>query len=107
MGDSNWKDLSKGVVKGDQSVKESLFLLCTAVTMLSGHKLELARSTVLLLSGVLFAATHLELSQFWGLSLLGFGAGGVAVLSGSTLPAILCHLAYNSSAVALVLLAQR
>lgn len=63
-------------------------------------------SLVLLPSGVLFAATHLEPSQFWGLSLLGFGTGGVAMLSGSTLPAILCHLTYNSSAVALVLLAK-
>ncbi|KAF5836828.1 hypothetical protein DUNSADRAFT_5368 [Dunaliella salina] len=66
----------------------------------------LSRTDAVLVAGVLFAATHLEPSQFWGLSLLGFGTGGVAMLSGSTLPAILCHLTYNSSAVALVLLAK-
>lgn len=54
-----------------------------------------------LLTGVLFAAIHLDVNEFWGLTVLGMACGGVASVSGSVLPAVALHLAYNTCALAL------
>lgn len=49
----------------------------------------------------MFALGHLDLSQFAALSVMGIAAGGLALASGSVLPAIALHTAYNSCALAL------
>jgi membrane protease YdiL (CAAX protease family) len=53
------------------------------------------------LCGALFALVHLSMEQFFPFSLLGFAAGFAAVASGSVWPAVLLHLSYNVTGLAL------
>ena len=52
------------------------------------------------LSAALFAAAHLDPAQGIGAGLLGVYLGIVVVVTGSTRPAIVCHVANNLAAVA-------
>ncbi|GAX76001.1 hypothetical protein CEUSTIGMA_g3444.t1 [Chlamydomonas eustigma] len=59
----------------------------------------MGRVDAVLLAGALFSAAHLDPQQFFGLSIMGFAAGGVALWSGSVLPAIALHVGYNLAAL--------
>ncbi|GLI71208.1 hypothetical protein VaNZ11_016327 [Volvox africanus] len=45
------------------------------------------------------AATHLSLSQFFPFILLGACCGGLALASGSVLPAVVAHASYNAAGI--------
>jgi membrane protease YdiL (CAAX protease family) len=68
--------------------------------LLSAILERMGRIDAVLLTGVLFSSAHLDLQQFFGLSMMGMAAGGVALRSGSVLPAIALHLGYNLTALA-------
>ena len=51
------------------------------------------------LCAVLFAASHLDIPGFFGLAVLGAGAGAVTIGSGSILAAVALHTAYNMTAL--------
>ncbi|KAG2431016.1 hypothetical protein HYH02_013545 [Chlamydomonas schloesseri] len=48
----------------------------------------------------LFAAAHLSIPQFFAFTLLGFATGALALRSGSVLPAVAAHAAYNATGIA-------
>eukprot|EP00197_Chlamydomonas_leiostraca_P000627 CAMPEP_0202885668 /NCGR_PEP_ID=MMETSP1391-20130828/41782_1 /ASSEMBLY_ACC=CAM_ASM_000867 /TAXON_ID=1034604 /ORGANISM="Chlamydomonas leiostraca, Strain SAG 11-49" /LENGTH=379 /DNA_ID=CAMNT_0049568923 /DNA_START=301 /DNA_END=1440 /DNA_ORIENTATION=+ len=77
-------------------------LLLTALQRprLAGPAL-LGRTDAVFVTAALFALAHLDLPQFGPLTFLGVAAGGLAVASGSVLPAIAAHATYNSAALAL------
>lgn len=60
----------------------------------------LGRIDAVAVTGALFALVHLSVEQFFALAVLGFAAGGVALASGSVLPAMALHLTYNLTALA-------
>ncbi|KAG2424438.1 hypothetical protein HXX76_014491 [Chlamydomonas incerta] len=51
-------------------------------------------------SAALFAAAHLSIPQFFAFTLLGFATGALALRSGSVLPAVAAHAAYNATGIA-------
>lgn len=67
--------------------------------LLSALLKRLGRVDAVLLCGALFAASHLDLDNFFSLAVLGMATGGAAVASGSLLPAVALHLGYNSAAL--------
>eukprot|EP00198_Chlamydomonas_reinhardtii_P012958 XP_001702295.1 predicted protein [Chlamydomonas reinhardtii] len=51
-------------------------------------------------AAALFAAAHLSIPQFFAFTLLGFATGALALRSGSVLPAVAAHAAYNATGIA-------
>ncbi|EFJ40699.1 hypothetical protein VOLCADRAFT_119899 [Volvox carteri f. nagariensis] len=51
-------------------------------------------------TAALFAVAHLSLPQFFAFVLLGGCAGGLVLGSGSVVPAVLAHAAYNTTGIA-------
>ncbi|KAG2497465.1 hypothetical protein HYH03_004620 [Edaphochlamys debaryana] len=53
------------------------------------------------LAAALFGAAHLSVPQFFGLTLLGGACGALTLRSGSVLPAVAAHAAYNATGIGL------
>lgn len=51
-------------------------------------------------SAAMFAATHMSVPQFFAFTLLGGCCGSLVVASGSVLPAVMAHAAYNATGIA-------
>jgi membrane protease YdiL (CAAX protease family) len=79
------------------AVAEELLFRGLLLTALSSR---LGRVDAVALCGALFSLVHLDLGQFFQLAMLGFAAGGVALGSGSVLPAMALHASYNFTAIA-------
>jgi membrane protease YdiL (CAAX protease family) len=69
--------------------------------LLTALRERLGRVDAVALCGALFALIHLSVEQFFPFAVLGFAAGGIAVVSGSVWPAVLLHAAYNATGLAL------
>ena len=78
------------------AAEELLFrgFLLTALTQ------RLGRVDAVAMTAALFGIAHLNIPQFFGLTSLGAACGAAAMASGSLLPAVLLHTAYNCTALA-------
>eukprot|EP00195_Chlamydomonas_chlamydogama_P010673 CAMPEP_0202905052 /NCGR_PEP_ID=MMETSP1392-20130828/32273_1 /ASSEMBLY_ACC=CAM_ASM_000868 /TAXON_ID=225041 /ORGANISM="Chlamydomonas chlamydogama, Strain SAG 11-48b" /LENGTH=333 /DNA_ID=CAMNT_0049592973 /DNA_START=75 /DNA_END=1080 /DNA_ORIENTATION=+ len=95
-GVGQWMQLLAGAALSPAVAEELLFrgFLLTAL------RSSLGRVDAVLLAAALFAASHLDMQQFFALTVMGAAAGALTLSQGSVLPAMGLHAGYNLAGLA-------
>lgn len=90
-----WATLVGAAAASPAAAEELLFRGFLLTSLLE----RLGRVDAVLLCAALFSLSHLDLQQFFALTVLGSAAGGAALATGSVLPAFMLHVGYNTAAL--------